>query len=334
LSSSEVLFTPKLSIVVATYRRPGNLGQLLTALFEQTVSPEDFEILVVDNEKESNQEIKELCASNQYRVLHIRYIHHPKPGLSSARNCGVMESHAKLIAFLDDDMLPPQDWVTRVLSVRASSGADAFGGPNTPFYTSTPPKWFKDAYASNNYGMKAHWLTRHKTLIGGNSIWDKDLFLRFGGFSENFGYIGTRQRFGEDNELCERVQQAGIGLWYDPTLNVQHHFQSDRMSLRWKMTTIMHHSQMKAHLVLRETRAFDKRPVFVQILSVSRKLLFQIIRFIKVCWSGVFRNKNKYPYFENYVIEMVGPELRQVSLMFEMIYCLVFNSNEIRVGLK
>jgi hypothetical protein len=131
-----------------------------------------------------------------------------------------------------------------------------------------------------------------------------------------------------------RVQKAGIGLWHDPKLKVQHHFESERMSLHWKMTTIMHHSQMKAHLILRETRALDKRPVFVQILSVSKKLLFQIIRFIKVCWLGLFRKKNKYPYIENYVIEKIGPELRQVSLIFEMIYCMVFNSDEIRVGLK
>jgi glycosyltransferase involved in cell wall biosynthesis len=334
MNSHKVSHIPKLSIVVCTFQRPDHLAQLLNALQKQTASLEDFEIVVVDNETQSNHDVQVLCASTQYQDLPLRYIHHPKPGLSSARNCGVNESRANLVAFLDDDMLPSQDWVTRVSSVRASSGADAFGGPNTPFYTSTPPKWFKDAYASNNFGIKAHWLARHKTLIGGNSVWDKDLFIRFGGFSENFGYVGTRQRFGEDNDLCERVQQAGIGLWYDPTLNVQHHFESERMSLRWKMTTIMHHSQMKAHLVLRETRALDKRPVFVQILSVSRKLLFQSIRFIKVCWLGLFRKKNKYPYLENYVIEKVGPELRQVSLMFEMIYCMVFNSHEIRVGLK
>jgi hypothetical protein len=78
----------------------------------------------------------------------------------------------------------------------------------------------------------------------------------------------------------------------------------------------------------------DKRPVFLQILSVSKKFAFQFIRFIKVCSLSLFRKKEEYPYLENYIIEKIGPELRQVSLLFEMIYCLVFDSDEIRVGPK
>lgn len=321
-----------MSIVVATYRRPVNLRQLLNALQKQTASPEDFEIIVVDNEFNSNHYVKELCASIQYQNLSLCYIHHGKTGTSSARNRGVLEARAELIAFLDDDVLPPQNWISKVFMIRASSKADVFGGPYTPFYTSTPPIWFKEKYASNNFGDEAHWLARNKALIGGNSIWSRDLFLRIGGFSENFGYVGNKKRYGEDNELCQRAQQAGAGLWYDPELKVLHHFESQRMSVRWKMTTIMHHSQMKAHLVVRETRMVDKRPVFLQILSVSKKFAFQFIRFIKVCSLSLFRKKEEYPYLENYIIEKIGPELRQVSLLFEMIYCLVFDSDEIRVG--
>jgi GT2 family glycosyltransferase len=334
LNSPEALDKPKLSIIVATFQRPDLLRQLLNALQKQIVSPEVFEIIVVDNESYSNVEVMESCTSRQYQNLSLRYIHHGKPGVSSARKRGVQDARAELVAFLDDDTVPPPNWITQVFTVRASSKADVFGGPYMPLYTSKPPEWFKEKYASNNYGDEAHWLEENKTLIGGNSIWVKDLFLRFGGFSEKFGYIGNKKRYGEDNELCERVQQAGIGLWYDPMLTVQHNFESERMSLRWKMTTIMHHSQMKAHLVLRETKIADKRPVFFQILSVSKKFVLQVFKFIKVCWLALFRKKNEYPYLENYIIEAIGPELRQVSLLFEMIYCLVFNPDEIRVGLK
>jgi glycosyltransferase involved in cell wall biosynthesis len=329
-----VRYIPKLSIVVATYRRPGHLKQLLNALQLQTAAPEGFEIVVVDNEIDSNQEVKELCTSIQYNNLHIRYFHQARPGLSCARNCGVMESRAELVAFLDDDMLPPNDWVTKVFDIRASSKAEAFGGPNTPYYTSTPPKWFKDKYASHNYGDIAHWLVKNKALIGGNSIWSRDLFLRFGGFSENFGYIGNKQRYGEDNELCHRVQQAGIGLWYDPTLNVMHHFEEKRMTVRWLMMTIMHHSQMKAHLVLRETRKAENRPVFMQVVSVARDFTSQFFRFLKVCLLALFRRKKEIPFLENYIIDRIGPEFRQVTLMFEMVYCLIFDNKEVRVGLK
>ena len=103
MNSQEESQTPKLSIVVATFRRPDQLSYLLDALQKQIACRKDFEIIVIDNELDFNHEVNDLCASTKYRDLHIRYIHEPKSGLSCARNRGAQEAHAELIAFLDDD---------------------------------------------------------------------------------------------------------------------------------------------------------------------------------------------------------------------------------------
>jgi glycosyltransferase involved in cell wall biosynthesis len=300
----------------------------------QTASPDDFETIIVDNETLSNDDVQAVCASTQFQELDIHYIHHAKTGLSSARNRGVQEARGEWVAFLDDDVIPPPEWVSRELQVIASLKADIFGGPGTPFYTNTPPKWFKDSYAGLKTDLKPHWLIKNKPLAGYNFTCRKELIVRLGGFSESFGYVSGKKRFGDDNDFCQRVQNEGIGLWFDPQLILQHHFEAERMSLRWFLTTIMHHSQMKAHILMRDARVTDTRPVFRQVLSISKKLLVQIIRFIKACCLEPFRNREQYPYPENYVIEKVGPELRQVSLLFEMIYILIFNPEEVRVGLR
>ena len=318
---------PKLSIVVATYRRPDHLAHLLSALRKQTASPADFEIVVVDNENQPNLQVEAMCTSAPNEGLPVRYVHHAQLGLSSARNRGVREACGELIAFLDDDILPPPEWVARVFIVRANTKADIFGGPYTPFYTNTPPRWFRDKYASLNFGDHAHWLERNKYLSAGNTIWRRELVLELGGFSENFGYVGNKKRYGDDSELCQRAYFKGYGIWYDPSLSLRHHCGSERMSVRWQISSILRHSQMKAQLVLRESRANDKRPAIRKILSISRKFIFQTIMLLKVCSMAPFRKKKEFPYLENYIVEEIGREVRQVSLTFEMILCLFSNAD-------
>jgi glycosyltransferase involved in cell wall biosynthesis len=41
--------TPRVSVVVPTYRRPALLGRCLQALAAQTVDPEEYEVIVVDD---------------------------------------------------------------------------------------------------------------------------------------------------------------------------------------------------------------------------------------------------------------------------------------------
>jgi glucosyl-dolichyl phosphate glucuronosyltransferase len=323
--------SPKLSIVVATRRRPDHLENLLAALVEQSASAADFEIVIIDNDDQPNPRIQALCSSSQFQALQIRYTHHAKLGLSSARNRGIKEASAELIAFLDDDVIPPAGWVTQVFRVRDEVHADVFGGPYTPFYSTTPPRWFKEKYASLNYGDQAFWLPRNKYLAGANMLWDKALILRLGGFSEDFGYVGKKKKYGDDSELCQRASEAGIGIWYDPGLTLQHHREAERTTVRWQLNAIVRHSQMKAQLLLRETRLADTRPLFRQVLSIARKLLVQCLKFIAVCCMLPFRNKKEYPYLENYIVEAVGRELRQVSLSFEMLRGLLSHSEESQI---
>jgi glycosyltransferase involved in cell wall biosynthesis len=334
MSAFNMLRNPRLSIVVCTFQRADHLARLLDTLQRQTASYKDFEIIIVDNEITANSDVQELCSSPQYMGLSPVYVHHSTLGVSSARNRGAMEARAEYIAFLDDDMLIPPNWVKQVFSIHIITNPMVYGGPYKPSYTSTPPKWFKDKYASINFGDEAHWLDKSKSLPGGNCIWNRDLFMRLGGFSENFGYVGSKKRYGEDNDLCQRASQVGIRLWYDPSIFVLHHIEEQRMSVHWMMTTIVHHSQVKAHIVLKETRLVDTRPVYRQILSISKKFVLQMIRFFRACLQAPFWKRKGYPYKQNYIIEVIGPELRQVSLLFEMFYCLVFNSRVIRVGLR
>jgi len=319
---------PKLSIVVCTYQRPDHLARLLDALQKQTAPAGDFETIIVDNEPKPNVEVKELCRPEHCQGISIRYFHHARLGLSSARNRGVNEAHAGWVGFLDDDTLPPPDWVSKVLKSQGLSRAQILGGPFKPFYTSTPPRWFKDVYGTQYFGDQAHWMKRNKYLPGGNMIWSRELILRLGGFSERFGYIGNKKVYCEDTELGQRAFLQGIGSWYDPALEILHHFDARRMTVRWLLGTFISHSKAKARLVIKETSLVDKRSIIRQALSVIRILLIDIIHLFRTCCIAPFWKRKGYPYLENFIIEDLGAGLRQVFLHLEMIRIFIFEPDK------
>lgn len=67
------------------------------------------ELIVIDNAPNDDQ-TKELV--NDYG--NVKYYEETKPGLSNARNKGVVESSQTIISFTDDDVEVHKDWAFRI----------------------------------------------------------------------------------------------------------------------------------------------------------------------------------------------------------------------------
>jgi glycosyltransferase involved in cell wall biosynthesis len=90
--------SPSVSIVIPSFNRPQLTLRAVKSVLAQTWT--DFEILVIDDGSRSDQ----VCSVDLIGDERIRLICHPTNlGVSTARNTGVKESHAALIAFLDSD---------------------------------------------------------------------------------------------------------------------------------------------------------------------------------------------------------------------------------------
>jgi len=95
--------TLTVSVVICTKNRPANLRECLSAIAR--LDPIPSEVLVVDN-TQGNQETENLS-----REFGARYVVEPVPGLSRARNRGLVECDTEIVAFLDDDAIPAPDWL-------------------------------------------------------------------------------------------------------------------------------------------------------------------------------------------------------------------------------
>ncbi len=311
---------PEISIVIPTFNRPDCLVRLLDSLRSQTASKEEYEIIVVDNApEERGNEVKKLCDVRAYSALDLHYISHPTVGVSSARNRGVEVARSELIGFLDDDSFPHPDWVETVLRLFSDTNADILGGPTQPYYLVAKPKWFRDRYLVSSQGEKACWLVGNKAVTGANMAWRKKIIVDLGGFSSDYGYVGTKKVFGDETELNQRARQAGYTTWYDPGLMIEHCAHPHRMRVSWFFSSGIRYGQIKARLNFEEWLSRDTRPITRQILSQFKTLGINFFKVIGSFLALPFRSNEKYPHWQNYAVEVIRPGIERFSLALKLL---------------
>ena len=93
---------PAVSVIIPTYNRGWILREAIDSVLSQDFT--DYELIVVDDGSTDNT--REILDSYG-QVLFV--FQQPNKGVSAARNRGLAESHAQLVAFLDsDDLWLPQ----------------------------------------------------------------------------------------------------------------------------------------------------------------------------------------------------------------------------------
>jgi hypothetical protein len=129
-----------LSVVVPTWGRLDQLDSCLDALSRQTLAPQRFEIIIVDDEPDHNT----LHLVSRWRTHGCargpRLVYFANSGLhgvAAARNCGWRIARASIIAFTDDTAIPAPDWLEQAL-MAFSSGIEALCGKISIPFAATP----------------------------------------------------------------------------------------------------------------------------------------------------------------------------------------------------
>jgi cellulose synthase/poly-beta-1,6-N-acetylglucosamine synthase-like glycosyltransferase len=97
--------TPILSVVIPLYNKEAEIGRALHSISAQTF--DEFEVIVVDDGSTD-------CGPKivrEWQDVRIRLVSQHNAGVSAARNRGITEARASLIAFLDAD----DEWSTQYL---------------------------------------------------------------------------------------------------------------------------------------------------------------------------------------------------------------------------
>lgn len=130
-----------IGVCVCTYKRPGLLPPLLERLERQKTEGQfRFSLHVVDNDPLRSAEAPVMDFARRSRVP-VSYEHEAVPNIARARNRAVRAAAGNLLAFLDDDEIPVDDWLLRLYIAMREFKAAGILGPVRPSFPPGAPAW-------------------------------------------------------------------------------------------------------------------------------------------------------------------------------------------------
>lgn len=131
-----------ISVIICTRNRPASLDRVLASAVEMSVRGIRWELLIVDNG--SGDEVGKVVDRYKAR-LPLRMEKQPEPGLSRARNCGVMSARGKHIIWTDDDVILDRRWLLAYSdAIRLRPDAAVFGGKIVAVLEPPCTDWFRE----------------------------------------------------------------------------------------------------------------------------------------------------------------------------------------------
>lgn len=182
-----------IAVVVPAYNDSENLREVLARLADQTLPPDAYEIVVVDDgSTDATPAVIAGAAKASATIRPVRL--DTNGGRAAARNAGVRASRAPIIVFIDSDVLVGQDFLARHLEMHESARRPVVGrGPVVTIPTRVVP-----ARPPMN-GISSAYLDTANASIPRQALLDAGLF------DEGFRVYGW-----EDFDLGIRLQAQQI----------------------------------------------------------------------------------------------------------------------------
>ncbi|MGB3736751.1 MAG: glycosyltransferase [Ilumatobacter sp.] len=210
-----------LSVVVPTFNRCGRLRRVLDALEAQasvTASGDRFTFEVVVVSDGSTDGTHEFLRDHD-TDLDLLAIVQPNAGPAAARNRGIDAASGRIIALIDDDVIPEptclQAHVERHLAV---SDLVVIGPMLTPLDGDLSPwvAWEQHQLEKQYDAFLEHGRVHHRQFYTGNASLPRAALLEVGGFD-------TSLLRAEDVEVAHRLHAAGLAFDFEPSARAFHH---------------------------------------------------------------------------------------------------------------
>jgi GT2 family glycosyltransferase len=237
---------PFISVVVCTRNRPESVLVTLRRLVSMRYP--SFEVVVVDNAPDSDA-TREGIAREFGADARVRYVREPRPGLSCARNRGISEAAADIIAFTDDDVRVDPWWLTGIArGFLAVPGVACVTGLIATAELESPAQLY--FHLREGWGASCERrvfdLAEHRDEsplypysagafgAGANFALTRGVIKEIGGFDEALG-AGSPAGGGEDLNIFTRIVLAGHRLVYEPSAVVSHVHRTELADLSRQM---------------------------------------------------------------------------------------------------
>lgn len=226
MTSEKILKKIFISVCICTYKRPHLLSHLLKALDQQESSGAfEFEIIIVDNDNFHSAE-PIVNKFKEYTKRNVKYAVEEEKNVSLARNKAINLATGDLIAFIDDDEIPPKCWLLTLFKALEKHDADAVMGPVFPIYQIKPPSWIMHGNFHKRPTYETGFFFDWKKGRTGNLLIKKSIFYSFNIFFDpRFG------RGGEDQDITRRLMEKGVRFLWCNEASVREFISPDRCKI-------------------------------------------------------------------------------------------------------
>jgi succinoglycan biosynthesis protein ExoM len=193
-----------ISVCICTYRRPALLKRLLAELSRQdTKGLFSFSVVIADNDDQHSAKklVLDFAAGSS---MNITYCVESRRSISLARNKTLEHAKGDMVAFIDDDEFPPQDWLFRLLKACVDYNAAGVFGPVRPQFDTEPPAWLIKGRFCERPEHHTGFIMPWRECRTGNVLLDKRIIDGIGTvFRPEFGAGAS------DIDLFRRLIEAG-----------------------------------------------------------------------------------------------------------------------------
>lgn len=218
----------RISLIIPTHNRAVQLIRALESVVGQDLPAGEWECVVVNNRSADDTAQRFAAFAAAHPAHRLRLVEEPQAGVSYARNRGVAEAAAPLLAFIDDDERIGAGFLRAYADFfNAHPEAMVAGGRIIAEYPEGRPAWlskYTEMPIANpmDFGPHVRPFPAGRVPGGGNMAFRRGAFDLCGGFDPALGRVGRELIGGEENDLFERLRAAGLTIWYVPDAVMWH----------------------------------------------------------------------------------------------------------------
>ena len=204
--------SPYFSVIVPTWNRAALLPECLESVQAQERVPGGHEIVVVDDGSTDATADVVNAAATRVPDPTLRYVAVPHGGLNKARNAGIRAARGEIVCFVDDDEMPPPEYLERVRRLLDEQpGAAGVGGPVLQRGRARARTCAQHSIGDSRVDMESAGVAPR--LLGGNMAIRAQAFREVGLFDDDLS--------GRNDEV-EWFLRSGLTFYYDPELMIWH----------------------------------------------------------------------------------------------------------------
>jgi succinoglycan biosynthesis protein ExoM len=271
-----------ISIAICTYKRADLLAKCLASVINQKTN-HNFEIIVVDNDK--NGTAKDVVSSfikNEKNIL-ISYYIEGRQGISYSRNMAVSQSSNPLLVFIDDDEYAANDWLEQLVLCLNVYEADVVLGEVIYEIPDTFSGYIKKSLYFYRKKRVNGFLAKNNEGYTGNTLMKLEILkLREKPFLEKYNKTG-----GEDSEFFNYILSQGFKIVFSTEAKIFEIQDQKRLKPIWYFRRGYHAGWNYCNNVIVENKPIQA------VFKVGRSFVGGLLLSFVLFFRSIF-NFNKY----------------------------------------